>query len=316
MKKTTLQQVADSCGISLAMASRVINGKPGVSGEVRKRVLTAVQTLGYDSGVGSRRHVAVLYPSVMDFRMNNYGCLLTNELYNVLNERGYWFHGLHSTELLKSYPFFAAVTLRPVREYSTFWSDEFDIPVISVNNPESPRENIRSVCSAEEEGMERAVDYLYSKGHRRIGLLLYDINDWCSARRIDGYRGSMRKWKLPDEEFLQVIPSGEPFYELLGKLIHAGVTALIAPGEGLGQRIVRALNLYRHRIPEDISLLTWEVPGVSDEWLPPLTTLGQDFRGLAGGVADILDALAAKRKAAGTLRIPYHFHERKSVAQL
>ena len=313
MKKITLQQVADHCRISLAVASRVINGKPGVASEIRKRVLAAVETLGYSAGTGSRKHIAVLYNQVMCFEKDNYSQLLCSELYNVLTARNYWFYGIHSTEQLKSYPFFAAVTIRPVQECSTSWGEEFNIPMITINNPESALENIYAVTSDEFDGMEKAVAYLYNKGHRRIGLMLFEVNDWSSAKRLNGYCQAMRKRLLPEETFLQIIPSEAPYYESLGKLIHAGITALIAPGEGVGQKIVRTLTLYKHRIPEDISLLSWEVPGMSKEWQPPLTTLCQDFCGLAEGVADILDALADRKSPPAVLRVPYLFHERESI---
>lgn len=310
MKKITLQEVADSCGLSLALVSRAVNGKPGVSDEARRRVLTAVEELGYVSGSGlaGRRQVAILSP---DQPFQCYGQLLLSELSSVLTRRGYCTHTICLPELLKSYPWFAAVTLL------LRLPDELDIPVIAINNPENLRKNLHSVRSDEAGGMEMAVDYLHRQGHRRIGLLLFETaQSWTSRQRREGFLQAMHKRQLPGETCLGEIPSHAPFYETLGRLVSQEITALIVPGEGIGQRVCRALHLYRYRIPEDISVIAWEQPGVSGEWIPPLTTIGQDFQTIAERTADLLDEFAHHQSAGGRRLIPYRFFERESVRSI
>src|SRR6201998_1521916 len=43
-----LAEVAQKAGVSEATVSRVLNGKPGVSGSTREAVLTALDVLGYE----------------------------------------------------------------------------------------------------------------------------------------------------------------------------------------------------------------------------------------------------------------------------
>lgn len=69
----TLREVADLAGVSLATASRVINGNPNVREELKQKVLEAVEELGYYTNEVARglrqdhlRLIAVTLPSVTD----------------------------------------------------------------------------------------------------------------------------------------------------------------------------------------------------------------------------------------------------------
>ena len=63
-KKVTLKDVAEEAGVSVATVSLVINGKPNVSEEVRKRVFKAIDVVGYRSersrSVRKREHSFML----------------------------------------------------------------------------------------------------------------------------------------------------------------------------------------------------------------------------------------------------------------
>ncbi|MGC9522889.1 MAG: LacI family DNA-binding transcriptional regulator [Anaerolineae bacterium] len=48
MNKTlTLEHIAELAGVSRTTASRVINGRPGVSAATRERVLKVIEEVGY-----------------------------------------------------------------------------------------------------------------------------------------------------------------------------------------------------------------------------------------------------------------------------
>lgn len=50
----TLEQVAKLAGVSVATASRVINGLPGVRPKTRERVLRIIQETGYQPNPAAR----------------------------------------------------------------------------------------------------------------------------------------------------------------------------------------------------------------------------------------------------------------------
>ena len=95
-----------------------------------------------------------------------------------------------------------------------------------------------------------------------------------------------------------------------------GVTALIAAGESNGLAFAQQLNSLHIRVPEEISILSMEFPGISERLLPPHTTLSQDFRGLAREAVTLLDLLVEHKPVAGDIRVPYLLIERGSVKPL
>ena len=47
-KPLTLEQIAELAGVSRTTASRVLNGRPGVSASTRERVLKVIEEVGYE----------------------------------------------------------------------------------------------------------------------------------------------------------------------------------------------------------------------------------------------------------------------------
>jgi LacI family transcriptional regulator len=47
-KPLTLEQIAKLAGVSRTTASRVLNGRPGVSATTRARVLKVIEEVGYE----------------------------------------------------------------------------------------------------------------------------------------------------------------------------------------------------------------------------------------------------------------------------
>ncbi|MBK4346293.1 LacI family DNA-binding transcriptional regulator [Lacisediminihabitans changchengi] len=54
MKRARIQDIADAVGVSAAAASFALNGKPGVSEAVRRKVLDAAETMGWQPNVAAR----------------------------------------------------------------------------------------------------------------------------------------------------------------------------------------------------------------------------------------------------------------------
>ncbi len=54
MTRTTMKDVADLAGVSMKSVSRVINGEPNVTEKLRKKVVSAISTLGYVPDLAAR----------------------------------------------------------------------------------------------------------------------------------------------------------------------------------------------------------------------------------------------------------------------
>ena len=93
------------------------------------------------------------------------------------------------------------------------------------------------------------------------------------------------------------------------------VTAILVSGERYGMEAYGALARLGKRIPEDVSVIGWENPGFSEHQIPPMTSLEQDFRGIASAAFDMLEKKISGEQT-GNVFIPYKFHIRGSVRNL
>ena len=93
------------------------------------------------------------------------------------------------------------------------------------------------------------------------------------------------------------------------------VTAILVSGERYGMEAYGALARLGKRVPEDVSVIGWENPGFSLHQIPPMTSLEQDFRGIASAAFDMLEK-KIRGEQTGNVFIPYKFHIRGSVRNL
>ena len=68
------------------------------------------------------------------------------------------------------------------------------------------------------------------------------------------------------------------------------------------------------RIPEDISLVVWEVPGVTEYFTPGLSSVGQNFAVIAEEVETLLKNFNLSESKPFYSLVDYQFFPRKSIA--
>ena len=315
MKQVTLRQVAAAAGVSLSAASRVINQKPRISDAVRKRVLDTAKRMNYDltNTIAGKKQVAILFTKEWNFVETFYTSCLLSHLYTLLSKKGYLVHILNQENLLNNRSFWAVICIDSVNMYTLEWGLKHSVPMISINSEEKPPENVYSIRSNESQGIELAVKSLCQAGHRKIGLFIVgNRRTWCNQARIRGFLKSMRNRGIPDP----VIEYNENDYSgSVGKLISSGVSAIIVPAEGSGHKVANILQQeYRIRIPEDISLVVWEVPGVTEYFTPGLSSVCQNFAVIAEEVETLLKNFNLSEYKPFYSLVDYLFFPRKSIA--
>ena len=142
-------------------------------------------------------------------------------------------------------------------------------PLVQINGKaESLNRNSFSVCSDDFGAIADSVRRFRAAGHVRIGFLLAGNPDTCNNRnRIAAFRQV-----LPEdpEKWIEIIPNSE--YEVdaaVIRLMKRGITALIylVPSAVNPEKVMRRNRI---RIPEDLSLIVWEMLGIFQEYRPNL----------------------------------------------
>ena len=207
-----------------------------------------------------------------------------------------------------------ALSLDFMHEIGRLFPKLKNMPLVCLNDLPNSLENVSTVHSDDEEGIRRALDYLVDCGHRRIGL-------FCAASLSgeDRLKPFLAYRRFGTEVELHAEPLEFHHKSTVScrmeAMLERKVTALLVSGERYGMEAYGALARLGKRIPEDISVIGWENAGFSEHQIPPMTSLEQDFRGIASAAFDMLEK-KIRGEQTGNIFIPYKFHIRESVRNL
>lgn len=312
MKKTRLTDLAAELGCSVAAVSYALNDRPGVSEKLRERVRELVRERNYEP---LRPRIAVLMTDA-GLSLGFYMFSLLNALRGEAKRRG---HQLlivsrNDLSLLEDRMVSGALSLDFMHEIGRLFPKLKNMPLVCLNDLPNTLENVSTVHSDDEEGIRRALDYLVDCGHRRIGL-------FCAASLSgdDRLKPFLAYRRFGTEVELHVEPLEFHHKSTVScrmeAMLEHKVTAILVSGERYGMEAYGALARLGKRIPEDVSVIGWENPGFSEHQIPPMTSLEQDFRGIASAAFDMLER-KIRGEQTGNVFIPYKFHIRGSVRNL
>ena len=312
MKKTRLTDLAAELGCSVAAVSYALNDRPGVSEKLRERVRELVRERNYEP---LRPRIAVLMTDA-GLSLGFYMFSLLNSLRGEAKRRG---HQLlivsrNDLSLLEDRMVSGALSLDFMHEIGRLFPKLKNMPLVCLNDLPNTLENVSTVHSDDEEGIRRALDYLVDCGHRRIGL-------FCAASLSgeDRLKPFLAYRRFGTEVELHVEPLEFHHKSTVAcrmeAMLEHKVTAILVSGERYGMEAYGALARLGKRIPEDVSVIGWENPGFSEHQIPPMTSLEQDFRGIASAAFDMLER-KIRGEQTGNVFIPYKFHIRESVRNL
>ena len=312
MKKTRLTDLAAELGCSVAAVSYALNDRPGVSEKLRERVRELVRERNYEP---LRPRIAVLMTDA-GLSLGFYMFSLLNSLRGEAKRRG---HQLlivsrNDLSLLEDRMVSGALSLDFMHEIGRLFPKLKNMPLVCLNDLPNSLENVSTVHSDDEEGIRRALDYLVDCGHRRIGL-------FCAASLSgdDRLKPFLAYRRFGTEVELHVEPLEFHHKSTVAcrmeAMLEHKVTAILVSGERYGMEAYGALARLGKRIPEDVSVIGWENPGFSEHQIPPMTSLEQDFRGIASAAFDMLEK-KIRGEQTGNVFIPYKFHIRGSVRNL
>ena len=176
---------------------------------------------------------------------------------------------------------------------------EENVPVVSIGYamPELPGVSFGTDHS---EVVKRAVEYLFTQGHRKIALF-YNQHQASSAVFTGSYRQAMWDHQLPvhplwevDSDRLPRCAAPREKYAQVWNVIQQQQAAGVMPTVVLTANIAEAAAFYHaaaqhdFRIPDDISLIAFDDPLFAKELNPPLTVIWQDLEGIALNAASAL----------------------------
>jgi LacI family transcriptional regulator len=292
-RRVTIEDVARAAGVSRQTVSRAINNKGEISPATLKRVMDAVQTLGYRPsgvarGLATQRTctVGLVVPDITNpffpevargvqdvARSNDYSVFLCNTDESPQEE----LQALHS---LAAQPVDGIILCgsRVSDEDLIAFADGYR-PLVVLNRF-LQHAGVSLILVDNHRGAKLAVDYLADQGHTAIGMLAGPITSPSSAQRVEGFRRTMaaRGLSIADEWILSGPPTIEGGYEAARRLLaqHPGITALFTYNDLIALGAVQACDHLGRCVPADCAIVGFDDIRLAEMVSPPLTTIRVD----------------------------------------
>ncbi|MCL8011453.1 LacI family DNA-binding transcriptional regulator [Streptomyces sp. AS02] len=328
----SMADVARVAGVSSQTVSRVSNGFPGVTEETRRQVLAAMRELGYrpNSAARALKRGEFRTLGVITFSLSTMGNIRTLEaIATSAAQQGY------------------AVTLLPVAvptqdevngAFSRLGELAVDAvivimeihlldaatvslpPGVQVVVADSDAGDRYTVVDTDQVGGARdAVRHLLDLGHDTVWHLAGPEDSFAAQRRANAWRTTLTEAGRGAPPLVRGDWSAESGYRAGLRLAdQRACTAVFAANDQMALGLLRALHERGRKVPEDISVVGFDDIAESASFLPPLTTIHQDFaevgRLCVEGVLSKIRRPAQDAAGQGTTLVPTRLVLRSSTA--
>lgn len=291
----TIHEIAKKVGVSSALVSRVLNGKPGVSPENRQKILAAIQEAHYVPNALARSLVkqsTQIIGVVMDDLCEKYFFQLIRGLQDMGEELGYnvvFCSGRSRMDVKYRYvDYFMEGRADGIVAFGSRLEDAPLIQHILKRAPhfvliegDMPGASFNRVRVNSTGGAYRATKRLIDLGRKRICHFTGDMSYNVSHERLAGFLAAMKDAGMPVEDGA-VIRSDfeEPLAcQRMNELIRQGrmPDACFAGADKTAYGIMRAVLENGLRVPRDVAVIGFddEEPDSRDMLFPGLTTMRQ-----------------------------------------
>jgi len=296
-KKPTIRDVAAAAGVSYQTVSRVINNRPDVAEDTRRRVLEVIEQLSYQPsavarGLASRKthtlglitqdfsdyfFTQVIVGAEAEARRNGYYFILGSTEHNPDDEPEY-------LRLLTEREVDGILFARPSTEgdaQHVRWLIERSTPLVTTSYS-IPGVALTVVDVDNVDGAQLATECLIEAGHREIGMIAGPAG-WKSVRdRSQGYAMALEAAGLTrDPAHIEYGDwSYESGYWAMRRILERGalLTALFAHNDRMAIGAMRALREMGKGIPDDVALVGYDDTPPAAYAYPPLTTVHQPMQ--------------------------------------
>jgi DNA-binding LacI/PurR family transcriptional regulator len=188
------------------------------------------------------------------------------------------------------------------------------VPVVAVGC--GTRAPVTSVAVDNAEGAARATRYLLDLGHKTVHHVAGPCSWLDAGERIDGWRAALREAGAPECDVISGDWSARSGYEIGQDLAAVdGVTAVLCGNDNMALGLVRAMTEHGRRVPDHVSVVGFDDVPESGYFLPPLTTVRQDFIELGRqALSALVDRLSGRGDAGARVRIAPELVVRASAA--
>ncbi len=318
-KQSTIKDVAKAADVSIQTVSRVINNRPDVASETRKRIQEIIEKLDYRPNALAR--------SLSTQRSYNFGLVTSGlefigpsvTLSGIANKSEQLGYGL----FLKEFPRFSAGSVRYFINWflenqvdGIIWAvpeiggnhdwineliNDIRIPIIFLTSAE--RKNVSTVTIDNYYGAKLATQHLIDCGRRNIGHISGPMDWWESQERYKGWRDTLIQSGIDPEERMIAegnwsTKSGKKAFEQL-KRTFPEMDAIFISNDQMSLSVLHTACVEGAKIPSELSIVGFDNIPESEFFYPSLTTVAQNLEQLGCVAVEQLARMVEENKSEG-----------------
>lgn len=301
-RRPSIADVASFAGVSHQTVSRVLNKHPSVREITRARVLAAIDQLGYRPNTAARALASGRTKTlgVVALDSSLYGPVSTMfGIQSAAQRFGYFVsvvavHSIDRVSVAEALSRLSAQSVDGIAIIAPFTQAEgalsdlpMGMPVVAVEG--DPDAEMSVVTVDQVAGAKLATEHLLECGHETV-FHVAGPEEWLEARaRVVGWRQSL------EAAGADVVPplfgdwtarSGYQAGQVLAKIPDA--SAVFVANDQMALGVLRALYERGRRVPEDVAVVGFDDIDESAYFIPPLTTVRQDFQRVGAAAVNIL----------------------------
>ena len=246
------------------------------------------------SDVRDSYYASAIYTIEQKFREYGYNVILCNTGLEVQNKREYM-----KIMLQKKVDGIILVgsVFREKSDNRHIYDAALHVPLVMLNGSLDGN-NIFSIVCDDETGIYKAVELLYSRGHREM-VYLYDVDSFSGMAKIRGFERGMKDMGLTlnSGSIIKVSPGIMGGYEGVEILDRKGIryTAVLTSEDIIAAGVLNKLKETGKEVPRDVAVIGYNNSQVSLCTAPELSTVDNKVEKMAVGAVRILyDVLEGK----------------------
>lgn len=322
----TIKDIAERTGVSFSTVSKALRNSPLVQEKTKRKILEAAKQMGYVPNLAARKLVSnksgsfgVIWPSVERVTPS----VMITRINEILEDKGYTtlfsinrldsaieaFNRFQVDAILLFYD--RDQTLQTHRKLST------QIPIlyygIAGTTPYPTIDTKRG------KSIELAIQHLVQLGHTRIAYIgSLPNNDLLQQEKVDTFMEQMHARRLTGQVFQVSSMEFHDGYLAAKDIFQAGSrpSAIISGSYDLSKGILRAASESGLRVPDQLSLVSYDQIPQMDSLDIPVTAVGVDVLEIADQIAQSLIDLADGKEHPAAIQLEPQLVVRSSTCQV
>ncbi|MDG3141389.1 LacI family transcriptional regulator [Streptococcus suis] len=335
----TIKDVAERAGVNPSTVSRVLRDNQSISARTKEKVRKAMAELGYVPNVaaqilasGLTHNVGLVFPplatadrlsepffmsilSTITHEAKLHDFTVSIATGTSLDDLLEQVRLMHQQKRVDGFIVLYSNQDDPIRAYLL----QNNIPFVIVGAPEGQETQITYINNDNQLMGKMAVDYLHDKGHDNIYFVSDDLTSEVATERFMGYVKAMMQLQLPYQPMCLFDPSdAQNVDELMTKIEDAKPTALVVISDRITIRLMQLLSYYQIKVPDDISIITFNNSIFSTLIHPYLTTFDIHVDHLGeSSFKRLLTIIQSKNEVRSEqIIVPFTLKERESVRDI